>query len=225
MRKQGIKLWADGSPWVGTAALSRIRTWIRRTGAGRRDPLGPVRDESAMNYTRDRTRCLAGQVRASGLADGVPRQRRRQGWTWSSMPTNSALNVHEPDRHRPPVAGRASAAAPGPISSRGWPRSGVFPSLGPFQFIYWGDLLDGEPCSHPRSARSGCVSATQLDAGRVRVVPQRRVGEPADSAAEHPGGGHSAQRRPAPCTDKNQVISLDAGPGRADRGRCPHRAP
>jgi len=50
IRQQGIKLWADGLRWVGTAALSNpyLRSATVR-GAG--IPVGPA-GESAMNYSR-----------------------------------------------------------------------------------------------------------------------------------------------------------------------------
>ena len=50
LRKQGVKLWADGSPWVGTAALSYPyldSATVRDAGI----PIGPAA-ESAMNYSR-----------------------------------------------------------------------------------------------------------------------------------------------------------------------------
>ncbi len=50
IRKQGIKLWADGSPWVGTAALS-YPYLDSATVRGAGIPLGPS-GESAMNYSR-----------------------------------------------------------------------------------------------------------------------------------------------------------------------------
>ena len=41
---------------------------------------------------------------------------------------------------------------------------GVVVSQGPFQFIYWGDLLDGQ-LFPPRSARSGWASRTPSTPG------------------------------------------------------------
>jgi len=57
IRKQGIKLWADGSRWVGTAALSYPyldSATVRCAGI----PVGPA-GESAMNYSRS-ARCRLG---------------------------------------------------------------------------------------------------------------------------------------------------------------------
>ena len=50
IRKQGIKLWADGSRWVGTAALS-YPYLDSATVRGAGIPVGPA-GESAMNYSR-----------------------------------------------------------------------------------------------------------------------------------------------------------------------------
>ena len=47
-----------------------------------------------------------------------------------------------PARHRPPLAGRAPRRVPQGQFERA-AALGVEASMGPFQFIYWGDLLDG----------------------------------------------------------------------------------
>lgn len=140
IRKQGIKLWADGSPWVGSAALSYPyldSPAVRSAGI----PIGPAA-ESAMNYSRaelDET-----------LDRFVP-----QGWQMAFHVNGDvgldvvldsyerALAVHglRGTDHRWRVEHLGGARADQ------FPRVaelGVFASLGPFQFIYWGDLLDGE---------------------------------------------------------------------------------
>jgi len=51
VRKIGIKLWADGSPWVGNIATSfgYLDNEVTRTAQIELGPLG----ERGMNYTRD----------------------------------------------------------------------------------------------------------------------------------------------------------------------------
>src|SRR6476661_125959 len=140
IRKQGIKLWADGSPWVGTAALS-YPYLDSPTVRGAGIPLGPA-GESAMNYSRT-------QLDAS-LDRFVP-----AGWQMAFHVNGDvgldvvldayqrALNVHglvdTDHRWRVEHLGGARADQFPRVASLG-----VFASLAPFQFIYWGDLLDGE---------------------------------------------------------------------------------
>jgi predicted amidohydrolase YtcJ len=140
IRKQGIKLWADGSPWVGTAALS-YPYLDSPTVRGAGIPLGPA-GESAMNYSRT-------ELDAS-LDRFVP-----AGWQMAFHVNGDvgldvvldayqrALNVHglvdADHRWRVEHLGGARADQFPRVASLG-----VFASLAPFQFIYWGDLLDGE---------------------------------------------------------------------------------
>ncbi len=139
VQKKGIKLWADGSPWVGTAALSYPYVdspTVRNAGI----PLGPT-GESAMNYTRRE------------LDEALDRF-SPQGWQMAFHVNGDvgldvvldayqrALAVHgvagTDHRWRVEHLGGARADQFARVASLG-----VFASLGPFQFIYWGDLLDG----------------------------------------------------------------------------------
>lgn len=149
IRKQGIKLWADGSPWVGTAALSYPyvdSVTVRNAGI----PLGPA-GESAMNYSREQL--------DQALDRFTP-----QGWQMAFHVNGDvgldvvldayqrALSVHDvagtDHRWRVEHLGGARADQFARVASLG-----VFASLGPFQFIYWGDLLDGELFSHEIGAQ------------------------------------------------------------------------
>jgi len=140
IRKQGIKLWADGSPWVGTAALSYsyLDSAVVR-GAG--IPIGPS-GEAAMNYTRE-------QLDAA-LDHFAP-----LGWQMSfhvngDVGLDIVLDAYERALRVHGVTGtdhRWRVEHLGGARSDQFPRLaalGVFASLGPFQVIYWGDLLDGE---------------------------------------------------------------------------------
>lgn len=140
IRKQGIKLWADGSPWVGTAALS-FPYLDSATVRGAGIPIGPA-GEAAMNYSRaeldaslDRFAPLGwqmafhvnGDVGLDVVLDAYERALKVHGLTGTDH------------RWRVEHLGGAKAEQFRRVASLG-----VFASLGPFQFLYWGDLLDGE---------------------------------------------------------------------------------
>jgi predicted amidohydrolase YtcJ len=139
IRKQGVKLWADGSPWVGTAALSYPYVdSVRVRDAG--IPIGPA-GESAMNYSRDQ------------LDEALDRF-APLGWQMAFHVNGDvgldivldayqrALTVHDlagsDHRWRAEHLGGARADQFERVAALG-----VHASLAPFQFIYWGDLLDG----------------------------------------------------------------------------------
>lgn len=143
LRKQGVKLWADGSPWVGTAALSY--PYLQNpTVQGAGIPVGPS-GTSTMNYSAAELDAIIDRFVGPG-AD--------QGWQLSFHCNGDAgldvvLDVYRRalDRH-----GLAGSDHRWRIEHLGGARAeqfaqvaelGVHPSLGPFQFIYWGDLLDG----------------------------------------------------------------------------------
>ena len=140
IRKQGIKLWADGSPWVGTAALSYPyldSATVRNAGI----PIGPA-GESAMNYSR-------AELDAS-LDRFAPHRWQMSFHVNGDVGLDVVLDAYEralsvhgltgtDHRWRVEHLGGARADQFGRVASLG-----VFASLGPFQFIYWGDLLDGE---------------------------------------------------------------------------------
>ena len=138
--KQGIKLWADGSPWVGTIAASF--PYVNSPVVQRAQiPLGPG-GEARMNYSRiELDQILAAHV--------------GEGWQFAfhvngdvgldvvldayehALATNNLLGTD----HRWRV--EHCGACRGDQFERA-ARLGVTISLSPFQFIYWGDLLDGE---------------------------------------------------------------------------------
>jgi predicted amidohydrolase YtcJ len=138
--KQGIKLWADGSPWVGTIASSfpyLDSTVVRNAEI----PIGPG-GEAMMNYTR----AELDQV----LTTNVP-----LGWQFAfhvngdvgldivldayerALATNGLLGSDH--RWRVEHVGGCRADQFDRAASLG-----VTISLLPAQFIYWGDLLDGQ---------------------------------------------------------------------------------
>lgn len=143
LHKQGVKLWADGSPWVGSAALSYPyleNETVRTAGI----PVGPS-GTSTMNYTADQLDAIIDRF-VGAAADGE--------WQLSFHCNGDAgldvvLDVYRRalDRH-----GLTGTDHRWRIEHLGGARAdqfavvaelGAHPSLGPFQFIYWGDLLDG----------------------------------------------------------------------------------
>ena len=139
LRKQGIKLWADGSPWVGTAALS-FPYLDTETVRKAEIPLGPA-GVSAMNYTPEEL-------------DAVVDAHAPQGWQLSFHCNGDAafdvvLDVYERGLTKHGLLGtdhRWRVEHLGACRTDQFERAaalGVEASMGPFQFIYWGDLLDG----------------------------------------------------------------------------------
>lgn len=138
--KQGIKLWADGSPWVGTIASS-FPYLDSPVVAHAQIPLGPS-GESMMNYTR----AELDQV----LAKYAP-----MGWQFAfhvngDVGLDVVLDAYE---HALSVNGLMGSDHRWRVEHVGGCRGdqferaaalGVSISMLPAQFIYWGDLLDGQ---------------------------------------------------------------------------------
>ena len=140
LRKQGVKLWGDGSPWVGNVANSFAyldSPTVRDAGI----PLGPA-GESAMNYTRLEL-------------DQILDKYAPQGWQMSfhingDIGMDIVLDAYEDALVRHNLLGtdhrwRIEHCGAGRADQFERAASlGVTASIGPFQFIYWGDLLDGK---------------------------------------------------------------------------------
>ena len=138
--KQGIKLWADGSPWVGTIASSfpYLESEIVKQA---QIPIGPG-GEAMMNYSR-------------AELDEVLAKHAPEGWQFAfhvngdvgldivldayehALATNNLLGTDH--RWRVEHVGGCRGDQFDRAASLG-----VTISLLPAQFIYWGDLLDGQ---------------------------------------------------------------------------------
>jgi len=138
--KQGIKLWADGSPWVGTIASSfpyLDSPIVERAQI----PLGPG-GESMMNYTRSEL-------------DAVLAKHAPEGWQFAfhvngDVGLDIVLDAYE---HALVTNGLMGTDHRWRVEHVGGCRGdqfdraaalGVTISMLPAQFIYWGDLLDGQ---------------------------------------------------------------------------------
>lgn len=138
--KRGVKLWTDGSPWVGNIGISFPYLHTHATDIGGID--GSKAGVVALNYTRAEVDAL--------LDTAAP-----LGWSMSfhangDMAIDFALDAYERalslhglmgTDHRWRLehvgAGRADQFERAA-------RLGVHISMGPFQYYYWGDLLDGQ---------------------------------------------------------------------------------
>lgn len=138
--KQGIKLWADGSPWVGTIASSfpYLDSPIVKQAE---IPLGPG-GEGMMNYTRAELDQILAKYASMGWQfafhvngdvglDVVLDAYEHALVTYRLLGTDHRWRVEHVGGCRGDQFERASAL-------------GVSISMLPAQFIYWGDLLDGQ---------------------------------------------------------------------------------
>jgi predicted amidohydrolase YtcJ len=139
VEKVGIKLWGDGSPWIGNVALSfpyQDCPTVRDAGI----PIGPAGDAN-MNYTRTEL-------------DQILDTYAPQGWQMAfhvngDVALDVVLDAYERALVKHDLLGTdhrwriEHCGAGRPDQFRRAAGLGVTPSLAPFHFIYWGDLLDG----------------------------------------------------------------------------------
>lgn len=140
LHKNGIKLWADGSPWVGNIALSfpYLDTPTTRAAGITLDTGGIA----SMNYTKD-------ELQATVDAHAA------KGWQFAAhingdLPVDIVADVFEEGLSKANLTGtdhRWRFEHLGAAQAHQFPRIaelGIHPSMAVFQFIYWGDLLDGQ---------------------------------------------------------------------------------
>lgn len=139
VRKTGIKLWADGSPWLGNVALS-FEYQDNPTTRTAQIELGP-RGEPQMNYTRAELDAVLDEIVPAGYQiafhcngdvgfDVVLDAYARALAKFNLLGSDHRWRVEHLGAARKDQFERAAAL-------------GVTCSLSPFQYIYWGDLLDG----------------------------------------------------------------------------------
>lgn len=139
VRKVGIKLWADGSPWIGNIAISfdYLDNPTTRTA---QIPTGP-RGEPQMNYTRAQLDEVLDTLVPTGYQiafhcngdvgfDVVLDSYAAALAKFGLLGSDHRWRVEHLGAARRDQFERAAAL-------------GVTCSLSPFQYIYWGDLLDG----------------------------------------------------------------------------------
>lgn len=139
--KQGIKLWTDGSPWVGNIATSfpyLDTATTERAGINPAELVGRSRCSTPCrswrpSWTRPRPRRWQMAIHANG-----------------DLAIDQALNAYEGALKRNNLLGtdhrwriEHAGAARRPQFDRA-ASLGVYVSMSPFQYYYWGDLLDGQ---------------------------------------------------------------------------------
>jgi len=138
--KQGVKLWTDGSPWIGNVALSfpYLKSAVTELAGIDPETAGGM---SAMNYTR-------------AEVDAILDECAPLGWQMAfhangDLAIDFALDAYE---RALAVHGLLGTDHRWRIEHVGAGRKdqferaaslGVHVSMGPFQYYYWGDLLDG----------------------------------------------------------------------------------
>ena len=148
--KQGVKLWTDGSPWVGNIGISFPYLDTEATRRAGIDPATAGGTQS-MNYTREEL-------------DAVLDKAAPAGWQMAfhsngDLAIDLALDAYEAALSRHGLAGtdhRWRIEHLGAGSRRHFDRAarlGVYVSMAPFQYYYWGDLLDGQMFDHEHGSR------------------------------------------------------------------------
>ncbi|KAI9034485.1 amidohydrolase 3 [Hyaloraphidium curvatum] len=137
--KQGIKLWADGSPWVGTIATS----FPYQDNETVRDAQLPIeaKGEKNMNYSRAEIDTVLEKNVAKGFQFAVHCN--------GDVGFDVILDAYEAALSKHNLLGtdhRWRVEHCGAVRADQFKRAaslGIAISLAPFQFHYWADLLDG----------------------------------------------------------------------------------
>lgn len=148
--KQGVKLWTDGSPWIGNIAISFPYLSTEATRTAGIDPEvagGPA----SMNYSREQLDAI--------LDIAAP-----AGWQMAfhangDLAIALALDAYEAALHRHDLIGtdhRWRLEHLGAGNRALFDRAaslGVHISMAPFQYYYWGELLDGQIFDHEHGSQ------------------------------------------------------------------------
>ncbi|QBE67740.1 hypothetical protein SynWH8101_0126 [Synechococcus sp. WH 8101] len=171
--KQGIKLWADGSPWVGNIALTFPYLDTPAVRAAGIQPGVP----QEMNYSREQLDQILDQLAGDRLQFDFQGQSTicTQNWQMAIHVNGDAaldvvLDAFEAALQRHNLLGTdhrwrlEHLGAARPDQLRRAAGLGVYASMGPFQFQYWGDLLDGE-MFEPEQGSQWCRVKDATEAG------------------------------------------------------------
>jgi predicted amidohydrolase YtcJ len=145
LTKAGVKLWTDGSVWVGNVAISFPYLDSEATRLAGIDPATAGGPQS-MNYTREQL-------------DAILDRAAPAGWQMAfhangDLAIDLALDAYESALQRHNLLGtdhRWRLEHAGAGTRRHFDRAarlGVHVSMSPFQYYYWGDLLDGQIFDH-----------------------------------------------------------------------------
>lgn len=150
LHKQGVKLWTDGSPWVGNIATSFSYLDSETNRMAGIDP-AKAGGAHSMNYTREQL-------------DAVLDKAAPAGWQMAfhsngDLAIDLALDAYEAALTKHGLLGtdhRWRIEHLGAGTRRHFDRAaglGVYVSMAPFQYYYWGDLLDGKIFDPEHGAR------------------------------------------------------------------------
>ncbi|WP_396931485.1 amidohydrolase [Mycolicibacterium sp.] len=153
--KQGVKLWTDGSPWIGNIAISFPYLSTEATRTAGIDPAVAGGPES-MNYSLEQLNAV--------LDVAAP-----TGWQMAfhangDLAIELALDAYEGALHRHNLLGtdhRWRLEHLGAGTRRQFDRAaglGAHVSMAPFQYYYWGDLLDGQIFDHEHGSQWGAFA-------------------------------------------------------------------
>lgn len=150
LTKAGVKLWTDGSPWVGNIAISFPYLDTETTRTAGIDP-ATAGGAQSMNYSREQLDAI--------LDHAAP-----AGWQMAfhangDLALDLALDAYEGALTRHGLLGsdhrwrleHCGAGTRAQFDRAA--RLGVHVSLAPFQYYYWGDLLDGAMFDSEHGAR------------------------------------------------------------------------
>ncbi|OAN37725.1 amidohydrolase [Mycolicibacterium iranicum] len=150
LTKAGVKLWTDGSPWVGNIAISFPYLDTDATRTAGIDP-AVAGGADSMNYSREQL-------------DAILDRAAPEGWQMAfhangDLALDLALDAYEDALNRHDLIGtdhRWRLEHCGAGTREHFDRAarlGVHVSLAPFQYYYWGDLLDGNIFDTEHGAR------------------------------------------------------------------------
>ncbi|WP_336088017.1 amidohydrolase [Nocardia sp. SSK8] len=150
LRKAGVKLWTDGSVWVGSAATSYPYLDSEATRRANIDPR-TAGGTGALNYSR-------------ADLDAILDKAAPAGWQMSfhsngDLAVELALDAYEAALRRYDLLGtdhRWRIEHVGGATRAQLDRAaslGLYLSMSPFQTYFWGDLLDGQIFDHAHGSR------------------------------------------------------------------------
>ena len=148
--KQGVKLWTDGSPWVGNIGISFPYLSTETTKMAGIDPAKAGGPQS-MNYTRAELDAILDKAAPAGWQMALHAN--------GDLAIDLALDAYEAALKRHNLLGtdhRWRIEHLGAGTRRHFDRAaklGVYTSMGPFQYYYWGDLLNGQIFDHQHGSR------------------------------------------------------------------------
>ena len=167
LAKAGVKLWTDGSPWVGNIAISFPYLDTETTRVAGIDP-ATAGGARSMNYTREQL-------------DAILDRAAPTGWQMAfhangDLALELALDAYEDALSRHGLLGsdhRWRLEHCGAGTRAHFDRAarlGVHVSMAPFQYYYWGDLLDGQMFDHRHGQLHALAAAGSCAARDARAA-------------------------------------------------------